>query len=96
MIFRPHVGGIDRGWVKTAPAPEFPFPDKDKWWQLKVEVEGDKIRVEVDNKPVLELTYPGIKSGRIGLTAWQEIQLLMTTWSSEGKGYQNPSLSILK
>lgn len=87
VIFRPHVGGVDRGWVKTAPVPEAPFPDKkDKWWELRVEVKGDEISVDVDGERVLEITYPDIKNGRIGLTAWPGDTVAYDDLELEGEG----------
>jgi len=69
MIFRPHTDGTDRGWAEGGAVPG--FPGIGKWHDLKIELEGNHVKVSVNGAEVLDFdsTFP-VEKGKIGLTTW--------------------------
>ena len=69
MIFRPHTDGTDRVWVEQAAVPG--FPGLKEWHDLKIEIEGNHVKVWVNDNEVLDFDskFP-VEKGKIGLTTW--------------------------
>ena len=69
MIFRPHTDGTDRVWAQIAAVAG--FPGIGVWHDLKVEIEGEHVKVWINDAEVLDFDtqYP-VESGKTGLTTW--------------------------
>ncbi|MFH1779937.1 MAG: hypothetical protein ABH803_02200 [Candidatus Micrarchaeota archaeon] len=70
IIFRPKINGVDGAWVKTVEVKKN-FPQKNKYYDVKVDVKGSSLKVFIDGKLEMDYVVPSkydLVSGGVGFT----------------------------